>query len=109
MNTTNDKEEKVEWEKLGQEEKKPPEIKGTIHIVEVMEAALWSFSQTSSFSEGILLAVNLGDDADTTGAIFGQLAGAYYGYNEIPDHWKSQLVDRALIEYLALKLFEGRP
>ena len=75
-----------------------------------MEAALWSFNQTSSFSEGILLAVNLGDDADTTGAIFGQLAGAYYGYNEIPDHyWKSQLVDRALIEYLALKLFEVRP
>ena len=64
---------------------------------------------TSSFSEGVLLAVNLGNDADTTGAIFGQLAGAYYGYSEIPDHWKSQLVNRALIEYLALKLFEGRP
>ena len=89
--------------------KKPPEIRGTIHIVEVMEAALWSFNQTSSFSEGILLAVNLGDDADTTGAIFGQLTGAYYGYNEIPDHWKPHLIDRALIEYLALKLFEVRP
>ncbi len=91
------------------QQKKPPEIKGTIHIVEVMEAALWSFSQTSSFSEGVLLAVNLGNDADTTGENFGQLAGAYHGYSEIPDHRKSQLVNRALIEYLALKLFEGRP
>ena len=88
--------------------KEPPEIKGTIHIVEVMEAALWAFDRSSSFSEGALLAVNLGHDTDTTGAIFGQLAGAHYGYDKIPDHWKSQLVNRALIEYLALKLFEHR-
>ena len=73
-----------------------------------MEAALWAFDQSSSFAEGALLAVNLGDDADTTGAIFGQLGGAYYGYNGIPNHWKEQLVDRALIEYLAQKLFEFR-
>ena len=89
-------------------QKEPPQIRGTIHIVEVMEAALWAFDQSSSFAEGALLAVNLGNDTDTTGAIFGQLGGAYYGYNGIPNHWKEQLVDRALIEYMAQKLFEFR-
>ena len=46
-----------------------------------MEAALWAFYTTSSFKEGALAAVNLGDDADTVGAIYGQLAGAFYGVN----------------------------
>jgi ADP-ribosyl-[dinitrogen reductase] hydrolase len=34
------------------------------------------------------LAVNLGDDADTTGAVYGQIAGAFYGYDAIPDSWR---------------------
>ena len=50
--------------------------------------------------------MNLGDDADTTAAIFGQLGGAYYGYQGIPDSWKSKLIDRGLIEYIANKLYD---
>jgi ADP-ribosylglycohydrolase len=52
--------------------KEPPEIRGTGYVVESLEAALWAFARPSSFWEGALLAVNLGDDADTTGAIYGQ-------------------------------------
>ena len=86
----------------------PPDIKGTLDIVDSIEAALWAFDRTSSFGEGALKAVNLGDDADTTAAIYGQLAGAFYGYSSIPQSWKRSLVDRALIEYLGTKLHEVR-
>ena len=52
------------------------------------------------------MAVNLGDDADTTAAIFGQLGGAYYGYSDIPNSWKSKLKNRDLVEFIAKKLYE---
>jgi hypothetical protein len=53
----------------------PPEIKGTAIVVQSLEAALWAFYRGESFRDGLLMAVNLGDDADTTGAIYGQIAG----------------------------------
>ena len=56
--------------------KEPPDIKGTGYAVESLEAALWAFRKGKDFREGALLAVNLGDDADTTGAVYGQIAGA---------------------------------
>jgi ADP-ribosyl-[dinitrogen reductase] hydrolase len=68
--------------------KQPPVIKGTGYVVNALEAALWAFYRSESFREGGLLAVNLGDDADTTGAIYGQLAGAYYGVEQIPSEWR---------------------
>ena len=68
--------------------KHPPAIRGTGYVVDVLEAALWAFWNSDSFEEGALMAVNLGDDADTTGAIYGQLAGACYGVEEIPDDWR---------------------
>jgi ADP-ribosyl-[dinitrogen reductase] hydrolase len=77
--------------------KEPPEIKGTGYVVESMEAALWAFDRAESFREGALLAVNLGNDADTTGAIYGQLAGALYGAGQIPSEWKERLAMRDLI------------
>jgi ADP-ribosyl-[dinitrogen reductase] hydrolase len=84
--------------------RQPPEIKGTGYVVKSLEAALWAFYNSSSFSEGCLLAVNLGDDADTTGAVYGQLAGAFYGESGIPSQWISQLVDRTLIASFAEQL-----
>jgi ADP-ribosyl-[dinitrogen reductase] hydrolase len=71
--------------------KEPPEIKGTGYVVESMEAALWAFNRSKSFREGALLAVNLGNDADTTGAVYGQLAGAFYGAEQIPSEWRTKL------------------
>jgi ADP-ribosyl-[dinitrogen reductase] hydrolase len=85
----------------------PPYIKGTGYVVKSLEAALWAFAKSTSFEEGALLAVNLGDDADTTGAIYGQLAGAYYGYKGIPSGWVKKLAMREMIEKLAQRLYEN--
>jgi ADP-ribosylglycohydrolase len=67
--------------------KQPPEIKGTGFVVESLEAALWAFYNADNFREGALKAVNLGNDADTTGAVYGQIAGAYCGIENIPKEW----------------------
>jgi ADP-ribosyl-[dinitrogen reductase] hydrolase len=84
--------------------RQPPKIQGSGYVVKSLEAALWAFYHSDSFREGCLLAVNLGDDADTTGAVYGQLAGAFYGEVGIPPEWRSRLADRELIESLAEKL-----
>lgn len=89
-------------------EKDPPEIVGSGYVIKSMESALWAFYNSDSFEEGCLMAVNLGDDADTTGAIFGQLAGAFYGFDQIPDHWIKKIVKCDLIMELTHKLFECR-
>ncbi len=84
----------------------PPLIKGTGYVVKSLEAALWAFYKTESFRDGCLLAVNLGDDADTTGAVYGQIAGAYYGEKGIPQDWREKLARRSLIDSFAERLFE---
>ena len=86
--------------------KQPPAIKGTGYVVNSLEAALWTFYRSSSFREGCLLAVNLGDDADTTGAVYGQLAGAYYGAEQIPFGWRGRLAKQELIESFADRLWQ---
>lgn len=85
--------------------RQPPEIRGTGYVVESLEAALWAFYHSQSFEEGCLLAVNLGDDADTTGAVYGQIAGAFYGERGIPQSWRDKLAHYDLIEYFAEQLF----
>ncbi len=84
--------------------RQPPEIRGGGYVVESLEAALWSFHRSESFEHGCLLAVNLGGDADTTGAVYGQLAGAFYGINGIPARWMGKLAHLDLIYDLARKL-----
>jgi len=84
--------------------KKPPEIKGTGYVVDCLEAALWAFYTSDSFEEGVLKAVNLGNDADTTGAVYGQIAGAYYGESGIPDKFLKKIVKYELITGLAENL-----
>jgi len=71
----------------------------------LLRLALWAFYHGNSFREGCLLAVNLGDDADTTGAVYGQLAGAYYGEEGIPEDWREKVSHHELIVSLAEKLF----
>ncbi len=82
-------------------EKQPPEIKGSGYSPLALEAALWALYTTSSWEQGALAAVNLGDDADTTAAIYGQLAGAIYGPQAIPERWLALLVMREEIEAVA--------
>ena len=85
----------------------PPAIRGTGYVVESLEAALWAFYRSQSFRDGALLAVNLGHDADTTGAVYGQLAGAYYGARGIPESWLEKLAMRDRITQLAECLAAG--
>jgi ADP-ribosylglycohydrolase len=87
-------------------QREPPEIIGTGFVVRSLEAALWAFYRSDDFREGALRAVNLGDDADTTGASYGQLAGAYYGVNAIPQDWIERLALRELINEKATALFD---
>ena len=84
--------------------KNPPEIRGRGYVAASLEAALWAFHKSDSFEQGALLAVNLGEDADTTGAVYGQLAGAHYGEKSIPRPWRRKLAHRLLIEYFAERL-----
>ena len=84
--------------------REPPEIEGSGYAVRSLEAALWAFQNSHSFRDGALLAVNLGDDADTTGAVYGQLAGAFYGEGGIPRSWRRKLAHRLLIEHFSERL-----
>ena len=84
----------------------PPHIRGTGYVVDALEAALWAFQRSDSCREGALLAVNLGDDADTTGAIYGQIAGACYGADAIPATWRATLAMADEINSLADRLHD---
>jgi ADP-ribosyl-[dinitrogen reductase] hydrolase len=85
--------------------KSEEEITGSGYVVESLEAALWSFYTTDNFREAILTAANLADDADTTAAICGQVAGAFYGLEDIPQEWRNRLVMFEDIKETADKLF----
>lgn len=81
--------------------KSPPAIRGTGHAVASLEAALWAFATTDDFEACVLAAANLGDDADTTAAVAGQLAGAFYGRAGIPARWLARLALQAQLDALA--------
>jgi len=87
--------------------KSPPEIRGSGYVVHTLEAALWALYHADSFQDGALLAVNLGEDADTTGAVYGQLAGALFGFSGIPNAWIERLAMRELILLHAERLCDG--
>lgn len=71
-----------------------------------LEAALWAFDRTDTYKDGCLLIVNMGDDSDTTAAVYGQLAGAFYGYKAIPADWLADLAKPDLIHSAALSLLQ---
>ena len=83
-----------------------PKIKGKGYVVKSLEAALWAFHKSSDFRDGALLAVNLGDDADTTGAIYGQIAGAYYGVEAIPEEWRARLTMLTEMTEMADRIYD---
>ena len=78
--------------------KHPPEIRGVGQVARSLEAALWAFHDARDFQEAVLRAVNLGDDADTTCAVCGQLAGACWGESCIPEPWLAGLARKDVIE-----------
>lgn len=79
-------------------DRNPPEIRGSGYVVHTLEASLWAFAKAESFSEAVLRVVNLGEDADTTGAVCGQIAGACWGLDGIPAHWLNGLARRDILD-----------
>ena len=71
--------------------KEPPAIRGTGFCIAALEAAVWAVDGADDVRSAVLRAANLGDDADTTAAIAGQLAGARWGASGIPDAWASKV------------------
>ena len=67
-------------------------ISSSGYVVDSLEAAVWSLITTDSLEAALLRAVNLGDDADTVGAIAGGLAGLFYGYDSVPEEWRKQII-----------------
>lgn len=80
------------------------EIKSSGYVLHSLEASLWCFMNSESYSEAVLKAVNLGEDTDTTGAITGGIAGIYYGFENIPEEWIDVLARKIDIENLCNKL-----
>jgi ADP-ribosyl-[dinitrogen reductase] hydrolase len=82
-------------------------VRSSGYVLDTLEAALWAVFTTDSFEDALVLAVNLGDDADTVGAVCGTLAGALYGYRAIPDRWKTRLLRLDLLDSVFQRLLSS--
>lgn len=89
-------------------DRQPPEIVGSGYVVRSLEAALWAFGSQPDAKLSLLAAVNLGHDADTTGAVCGQLTGAAWGVAGLPEDWLGVLARRDEIVAVAEALVAGR-
>ena len=79
------------------------EIKSSGYVVDTLEASIWCLLNSKNYKECVLRAVNLGEDTDTVGAIAGGMAGAVWGYTDIPEKWIKTLARRDYIEELCIK------
>ena len=80
-------------------------ISSSGYVIDTLEAAVWATTNANDFESAVLLAVNLGHDADTVGAVTGQIAGAIWGQSGIPAHWVKQITWIDRIQQLALELY----
>jgi len=87
--------------------KEPPQIRGTGYCVAALEAALWAVGGADDYRSAVLRAANLGDDADTTAAIAGQIAGARWGWSGIPADWRERIVRAERITAIAGRLYDA--
>jgi ADP-ribosyl-[dinitrogen reductase] hydrolase len=99
------KNERSAWTRLSEiADLREGDLSGSGYTVSSVESAFWSFVTTSSFEAAVERAVSLGDDTDTTAAITGALAGAWYGADGIPERWHTRLMHAKRIQLTALKL-----
>lgn len=83
------------------------EVDNSGWAVSTLQAALWAFQTTESFEEALVAAVNLGGDADSIGAVCGQIAGAFYGYGAIPERWLAAVKDREKVDALIERFLDA--
>ena len=89
---------------------KEEDIRSSGYVVHTLEAALWAFFTMETFRDGALRVVNLGDDADTVGAVYGGLAGAWYGIESVPGEWINGLQAKGMLDEVVegvVRLVEG--
>ena len=84
------------------------QISSSGFVVDTLEAALWCISRSGSFEEAVVLAANLGDDADTVAAVTGQLAGALWGRSGIPLTWRTKIAWGEKLEITAMQIIDVR-
>ncbi|CAN5523010.1 ADP-ribosylglycohydrolase family protein [soil metagenome] len=76
------------------------------YVLSTLQSAFWAVTTSGSLEDAIVKAVNLGQDADTTGAVAGALAGAKWGYQAIPERWREALIEHETFVSLADGLLE---
>lgn len=82
-------------------------ISSSGYVLASLNAALWALNETDNFNDGLILAVNLGHDADTVGAVYGQLAGACYGRSSIRSDWLETLYNEQMIAGFGEKIAQN--
>lgn len=87
--------------------KAPSDMTSSGWVVDTLECALWAFFKYDTWKEGALAVVNLGGDSDTAGAVYGGLAGAFYGFDDIPGEWVDGMQNKGFIESIASALSDG--
>jgi len=84
------------------------QINSSGYVIHTLEAALWAFYNSDNFKDGVLKAVNLGKDSDTVAAIYGSIAGACYGFENIDQDLIDGLMHNKMIIDITTKLYESR-
>lgn len=92
-----------DWQK-----KSEKDIKSEGYVVYGLEIAFWALCSTNSFEEGAVRVINLGYDTDTNGAIYGGLAGAYYGFDAIPKRWLNKMQKLEVLEDMVERMIAFR-
>ncbi|CAG8154124.1 unnamed protein product [Penicillium nalgiovense] len=87
--------------------KEPSDMKSSGWVVDTLECALWAFFKYDTWKDGALAVVNLGGDSDTAGAVYGGLAGSFYGFDAIPDKWVDGMQNKGFIGSIAGALSDG--
>jgi len=85
-------------------DKRRDEILTTGYVIHTLEAALWAFYTTESFEGGMMLLAGMGGDVDTVCCVYGQIAGACYGYDAIPRRWLNSLQKPELLADITVRI-----
>jgi hypothetical protein len=80
-------------------------IESSGYVIHTLEASIWCFLKTESYQEAVIKAIDLGNDTDTTGCVTGGIAGLYYGFKNIPEKWRKNILKYEEIDDLSERLY----